>query len=100
MPFEIKLLALPLQASAFLGHIERGVPKDWADQFAGLSVKRPNDERPPCYALALADAAGLPVRLEYLKWNPVGALYRRNGFRPIGETGIHVLLERPPASGA
>jgi GNAT superfamily N-acetyltransferase len=52
------------------------------------------------HTLSLADAAGLPVRLEYLKWNPVGALYRRNGFRPIGETDIHVLLERPPASGA
>lgn len=46
MSFEIKLLALPLQASAFLGHIERGVPKSRADQFAGLSVKLPNDESP------------------------------------------------------
>jgi hypothetical protein len=44
MPFEIKLLALPLQASAFLGHIERGVPKSWADQFAGLPVRLPSDE--------------------------------------------------------
>ena len=52
------------------------------------------------HALSLADAAGLPVRLEYLKWNPVGTLYRRNGFRQIGETGIHVLMERPPAVNA
>ncbi|MET0679004.1 MAG: GNAT family N-acetyltransferase [Bradyrhizobium sp.] len=49
------------------------------------------------HALALADAAGLPVRLEYLKWNPVGTLYLRHGFRSIGETGIHVLMERPPS---
>lgn len=49
------------------------------------------------HALSLADAAGLPVRLEYLKWNPVGSLYRRNGFRPIGETDIHVFMQRPPA---
>jgi GNAT superfamily N-acetyltransferase len=48
------------------------------------------------HMLSLADAARLPVRLEYLKWNSVGTLYRRHGFRPIGETDIHVLLERPP----
>jgi GNAT superfamily N-acetyltransferase len=48
------------------------------------------------HALALADAAGLPVRLEYLKWNPVGTLYLRHGFQPIGETDIHVLMQRPP----
>jgi GNAT superfamily N-acetyltransferase len=49
------------------------------------------------HTLALADAAGLPVRLEYLKWNPVGTLYLRHGFQPIGETDIHVLMQRPPS---
>ena len=47
------------------------------------------------HCLALADARNLPTRLEYLKWNPVGALYRRHGFVVIGETEIHWLLERP-----
>jgi len=43
----------------------------------------------------LTDAASLPVRLEYLKWNPVGTLYRRHGFVVIGETESHWLMERP-----
>ncbi len=41
------------------------------------------------HCLALADAHAVPVRLEYLKWNPVGTLYRRRGFAVIGETEIH-----------
>jgi GNAT superfamily N-acetyltransferase len=48
------------------------------------------------HCLSLADRHALPVRLEYLKWNPVGSLYRRHGFEPIGETEIHWLMERPP----
>jgi GNAT superfamily N-acetyltransferase len=52
------------------------------------------------HCLALADAQGSPVRLEYLKWNPVGALYRRHGFVTIGETEIHWLMERPAAKRA
>jgi hypothetical protein len=47
-------------------------------------------------ALTIADEGQLPVRLEYLKWNPAGALYLRNGFVRTHETDIHVLLERPP----
>jgi hypothetical protein len=39
---------------------------------------------------------GLPMRLRYLKWNPVGSLYRREGFRQVGETDIHFLMERAP----
>jgi GNAT superfamily N-acetyltransferase len=49
------------------------------------------------HCLALADAEGMPVRLEYLKWDPVGTLYRRHGFAVIGETEIHWLMERPAA---
>ncbi|MDP1961267.1 MAG: GNAT family N-acetyltransferase [Reyranella sp.] len=49
------------------------------------------------HCLALADAQGLPVRLEYLKWNPVGTLYRRHGFAVIGETKVHWLMERAVA---
>jgi GNAT superfamily N-acetyltransferase len=48
------------------------------------------------YALRLADERNLPVRLEYLKWNPVGNLYLRNGFVRTHETDIHFFLERPP----
>lgn len=46
------------------------------------------------HALARADAMHLPVRLEYLKWNPAGRLYLRHGFHPTHETDIHVFLER------
>jgi len=48
------------------------------------------------HCLGIADALALPVRLEYLKWNPVGSLYRRHGFAVTGETDIHWLMERPP----
>lgn len=50
------------------------------------------------HCLTLADAAELPVRLEYLKWNPVGTLYKRYGFAVTGETEIHWLMERPQDS--
>jgi hypothetical protein len=46
------------------------------------------------HCLALADAERTPVRLEYLKWNPVGTLSRRHGFAVVGETDIHWLMER------
>jgi GNAT superfamily N-acetyltransferase len=47
------------------------------------------------HALTIADERRLPVRLEYLKWNPVGGLYLRCGFVRTHETDIHVFLERP-----
>ena len=49
------------------------------------------------HMLVQADAASLPVRLEYLKWNPVGVLYLRHGFCVTHETDIHYFLERAPA---
>jgi GNAT superfamily N-acetyltransferase len=50
------------------------------------------------HCLELADHLQLPVRLEYLIWNPVGALYRRCGFVEHARSDIHVFLERPPTS--
>ena len=50
------------------------------------------------HCLSYADEIGLPVRLEYLKWNPVGHLYLRHGFSVISENDIHYFLERPVAS--
>ncbi len=50
--------------------------------------------------LALADAERATVRLEYLKWNPVGTLYLRHGFTVISETDIHWLMERNPGQSA
>jgi hypothetical protein len=47
------------------------------------------------WARTIADERPLPVRLEYLKWNPAGSLYLRNGFVRTHETDIHVFLERP-----
>jgi len=50
--------------------------------------------------LMLADEQLIPVRLEYLKWNPVGTLYRRHGFAVVGKTEIHWLMERVPTKPA
>jgi GNAT superfamily N-acetyltransferase len=52
------------------------------------------------HCLAVADKKGKPVRLEYLKWNPVGSLYERHGFVVVGETEIHWLLERQPSAAS
>ena len=48
-------------------------------------------------AIADAERTGLPIRLAYLKWNSVGTLYRRHGFRQIGENDTHYFMERKPA---
>lgn len=45
--------------------------------------------------LAEADAAGKPVRIHVEQNNPAQQLYRRFGFVPVGEHGVHVLMERP-----
>jgi GNAT superfamily N-acetyltransferase len=47
------------------------------------------------HCLSLADELNRPVRLRYLKWNPVGSLYRRQGFEEVGQTDIHYLMRRP-----
>jgi GNAT superfamily N-acetyltransferase len=52
------------------------------------------------HILQVCDDSSLPVRLEYLKWNPVGSLYERHGFAIIGETDIHWLMERPSVASA
>ncbi|MBN9671625.1 GNAT family N-acetyltransferase [Roseibium aggregatum] len=47
------------------------------------------------HCLSISDGLSLPVRLEYLHWNPVGSLYRRHGFVEIGQTETHCFLQRP-----
>lgn len=47
------------------------------------------------HCLQFADSLKLPVRLEYLHWNPVGSLYKRHGFIEIGHSEIHAYMERP-----
>jgi GNAT superfamily N-acetyltransferase len=49
------------------------------------------------HCLTLADELNRPVQLRYLKWNPVGSLYRRHGFEEVGQTDIHYLMRRPAA---
>lgn len=46
------------------------------------------------HCLAVADSLRLPVRLEYLHWNPVGSLYRRHGFKEISRSETHCFLQR------
>lgn len=54
-----------------------------------------------CEILAEADRAGLPVRIHVECFNRALALYERLGFRHVGDTGVHYLMERPPCgSGA
>lgn len=42
------------------------------------------------------DQSKRSARLEYLKWNPVGSLYKRHGFERISEDEIHYFMERQP----
>ena len=49
--------------------------------------------------LRQADAEKLTVRLEYLKDNPVGSLYKRHGFIVVSENDHHYFLVRPPPEG-
>lgn len=46
--------------------------------------------------IAQSDEAGIPIRLEYLKWSPVGTLYGRHGFSVISENETHYFMERVP----
>lgn len=41
-----------------------------------------------------AERSGLAVRLRVLRGNPAERLYRRLGFRVVGETDTHVSMER------
>jgi GNAT superfamily N-acetyltransferase len=47
-------------------------------------------------ALSQADVRGIETRLEFLKWNPVGRLYLRHGFRVVSENDIHYFAVRRP----
>ncbi|MEC8010112.1 MAG: GNAT family N-acetyltransferase [Pseudomonadota bacterium] len=42
------------------------------------------------------DQNGEVVILEYLKWNPVGSLYKRFGFKVTHENDVHYFLRREP----
>ena len=46
--------------------------------------------------LKRCDESHRSVRLEYLKWNPVGSLYKRHGFEVISENDIHYFMVRKP----
>jgi len=43
--------------------------------------------------LSGAEAAGLPVRLRVFEVNPARRFYERLGFRVVGETDTHTLME-------
>jgi ribosomal protein S18 acetylase RimI-like enzyme len=42
------------------------------------------------------DRSNRAVQLEYLKWNPVGSLYKRHGFEVVSENKIHYFMVREP----
>jgi ribosomal protein S18 acetylase RimI-like enzyme len=45
-----------------------------------------------------AEATGRKLSIHVEMNNPARTLYERLGFRPAGEHGVYVLMERPPAS--
>jgi ribosomal protein S18 acetylase RimI-like enzyme len=49
--------------------------------------------------MAEADASGRKLSIHVEMNNPARSLYDRLGFRPAGEHGVYVLMERPPAPG-
>jgi len=48
------------------------------------------------HCISHADKMKLPVKLEFLKWNPVGSLYLRHGFEIVDDNDIHYFMERLP----
>ncbi len=42
------------------------------------------------------DQSNKTIVLEYLKWNPVDSLYKRNNFKITGESEIHYFMVREP----
>ena len=44
--------------------------------------------------LRWADEENVAVKLEYLRWNPVGSLYQRHGFVVVSENDSHYFLVR------
>ena len=46
--------------------------------------------------LEQCDDSRRAVKLEYLKWNPVGSLYKRHGFEIVSENDIHYFMVRKP----
>ena len=43
-----------------------------------------------------ADGRGVKASIHVERFNPAQRLYIRLGFRPVAETGVYLLLERPP----
>jgi ribosomal protein S18 acetylase RimI-like enzyme len=50
--------------------------------------------------LAEATKAGVKTSIHVERFNPALRLYRRLGFAPVAEHGVHLLLERPPDDGS
>ena len=50
--------------------------------------------------MAEADAAGKRLSVHVERQNRALALYERLGFRPAGEHGVHLRMERDPAARA
>ncbi|MGN6663663.1 MAG: GNAT family N-acetyltransferase [Solirubrobacterales bacterium] len=47
-----------------------------------------------------ADERGVKASIHVERFNPAQRLYARLGFRPVSETGVYLLLERPPRTTA
>lgn len=102
-------------------HRQRWAERPWAiivcgDQRVGtVSVARMDDHIRfgefylfPCFqrqgigtevlreVIRQADAGELSIKLEHLKGNPVGSLYRRHGFVVTAESESHYFLVRTP----
>lgn len=89
---------------------------DWKGEFAGVLAFQKEDDhfrfgefylkrevrrnglgtRILNHCLEISDKAGLPVRLEFLKWSLVGRLYKRAGFSVIEQNEILYFMQRQP----
>lgn len=47
-----------------------------------------------------ADGRGVKASIHVERFNPAQHLYTRLGFRMVSETGVYLLLERPPVAAA
>jgi GNAT superfamily N-acetyltransferase len=47
-----------------------------------------------------ADGRGVKASIHVERFNPALRLYTRLGFRPVSETDVYLLLERPPVAAA
>ncbi len=78
---KIGTLSLAVLANNILRFGEFYILDEYRNKGLGTSIL--------CRTLVQSDRNHQTVVLEYLKWNPVGVLYKRHGFKVTGENEIY-----------